>query len=254
MKKSKLLTISSIGLAALLVACTGENVTSQNPTSAVSTTTTTTPTTSPIATTADENVYKVTVVYASNNQPVTGVKVQWCNASGCKLPKAVDENGVATMPVEPGSTFSVHLNGVPSGYTYNAFEVKSSDTTKEVTVHVYELGTKTGEGTATNPYVIGTGYYETTACAKSTPQYYKLTGLTPGTYVIESYAAAVSGTVDTDFALIEDGKFSVKGKDDGNEYNFRYEFTVTEDLTTLDFAVNNVTNEEAFPFSVTKTN
>ena len=121
----------------------------------------------------------------------------------------------------------------------------------DVTVHVYEVGEKTGAGTRENPYVISTGFYKTTSIPQNNAQYYSVT-LPAGTYVIESFAASVEALIDTALAKIEGEKFNSVSDNDGNDLNFLYQFTVESDSSTIIFAMINSTNDDAYPFSITK--
>lgn len=249
MKKSKIISLGLVGVAALLASC--GNPSESNTTTTGSTPVASTPVVStPAPTTPVDDSYKVSVVYAKDNKPVTGVKVQWCNAAGCMAPVKVDQNGVAKLEYHNNATFEVHVNDVPEGYTYNPYEVQSSVNNKDVTVHVYEIGTKTGSGTDSAPYVIGEGYYTTTSIKKNDPQYYVISGLAAGTYTLETYAASVSGTIDTEIGLVSNGDITPVGTV-VNKENAKYEFVVTEGQT-ITVALLNATDNSDFTFSVVK--
>ncbi len=63
-----------------------------------------------------DRTYTVTVLY-EDGKPVSGVSVQLCSDSGCKLPVTVNAQGKASLLTSPDN-YHVLLNNLPEGYTY----------------------------------------------------------------------------------------------------------------------------------------
>ena len=142
-----------------------------------------TPTENPV-----DDRYSVKVVYPDNTPVTSGVTVQWCEGEMCFLPQSVNNDGVAYIELEDGEYY-IHLNNVPSGYTYNPNAYTTSADNKNITIPLYALSTITGEGTKVTPYVVTTGTYNVSFdAAKITgAKYFSFTPTEAGTYTIESF-------------------------------------------------------------------
>ena len=166
----------------VLFSCTN----TETPTNPVTPTVPTEIETTPTETLVDER-YSVTVVYPDNTPVTSGVTVQWCVGDMCFLPQPVNASGVAYIELEDGEYY-IHLNNVPTGYTYNPNAYTTTADNKNITIPLYTLSTVTGEGTKAAPYVVTTGTYSFQFEQTSTKgmKYFSFTSTEAGTYSIES--------------------------------------------------------------------
>ncbi len=186
---------------------------------------------------AASNKYRVTVQYP-NGTPASGVTVQWCSQTNCFLPVAVNSEGYAEIALEDG-TYYVHIDNIPSGYTYNPNAHTTTIDNKHLTIVLDpSLPLTTGDGTTANPYVVSLGAYELTfnGEGKNEGKYFSFTASKTGTVnlfstattllalnEIDPYLGYIGETSDLpNFSL---GSADVSGNDNKN-INFNYSFNV----------------------------
>lgn len=277
MKKYKLFTaLSVIGAGLALVSCgntTGSTSSSANSTpkptdvnpSTGTTATTTTGATSSSTKTDDikSTTYVVDVIY-EDGRSVPNVGVQWCSVSRGTCYKTVeaDENGRAYSNEFSNvkDSFSVHLENLPEGYTYNRFELVESPTSRTGTIKIYKLASSTIlEADANNtPTKLTLGYHQA-SLNKDDSIYIYFEIDEAGTYEIESYDADASGLFIYYYGNDAENPQRVNGKydsDSGSYSNFKYSFEVnSEDATAKKTYVFRIVRNESFgtfTFSILK--
>ncbi len=140
--------------------------------------------------TNSSNAYQVTVLYPDKTPVKGSVMVQWCEGELCYTKVEVDANGVAVNNDLPVGTYSVHLDDLPEGYTYNPNNI-TTESNKSIIVELIpyagEIETK---GTVDNLCNVTTSCYTVTFDKKGTEetQYFSFTASKTGKYVISSYA------------------------------------------------------------------
>lgn len=198
--------------------------------------------TTTLSLTVNSNNYSVVVQYL-NGSPATGVTVQWCSKTNCFLPIAVDSEGYVEKDLEDG-TYYVHIDGIPSGYTYNPNAYTTTASNKHLTIVLEPLLTfASGDGTKANPFVVDLGTYALTfseAGAKNA-QYFSYTATKNGTVNLFSTAVDVLAVNEIDPYVGYIGEtddlpnFSLAQADvSGNTeavLNFNYSFSVEEGKT-----------------------
>ena len=142
--------------------------------------------------------YEVKVLYFDGTpaKSDTKIKVQVCTATGCQFPVAIDDTGVAVLEGLADDTYYIHLQNVPTGYTYNP-NLTIDSTNKKANIYLYEITTPTtGDGTSQAPYVAGLGVYRVTCSKAKEFTFFEFTPTKAGTYIFESLIQTVqSGTV-----------------------------------------------------------
>ena len=234
-----------------LFACSQETLTDPVPTNPTEEKTPTEKTETPV-----DDRYSVKVVYPDNTPVTSGVTVQWCVGDMCFLPQAVNANGVAYIELEDGDYY-IHLNNVPTGYTYNPNAYTTSATNKNITIPLYALSSVTGEGTKAAPYVVTTGTYNVQFEQASTKgmKYFSFTTTEAGTYSIESFCMdklALSlvdpyiGFVGTDINNSPD----VSGNDIKDTVNFTRSFEAEANTTYYFIVMVSSVSDNKFPCTV----
>lgn len=189
----------------------------------------------------DPNAYSVKVIYP-NGEPVTsGVTVQWCTGDICLLPVAVNNIGVAYNELEDSKNYYIHIDGIPSGYTYDPNAYTTNKDNKKVEIKLIALNELSGEGTLDNPYVVSENAVTVTYDAQGVlgVKFYSFTPSESGTYSIKSLAVdklalnaidpyiGFLGSVETDIA-----KSDVSGNVDSKvNINFNHTFTAEAGVT-----------------------
>ena len=85
------------------------------------------------------NNYVVKVVYPDNKPVTSGVSVQWCTGNNCFLPVAVNNQGLAEIELENGDYY-IHIEGIPTGYTYDPNIYTTSANNKFVELGISPTG------------------------------------------------------------------------------------------------------------------
>ncbi len=138
---------------------------------------------------ANDN-YKVKVTYPDNTPVTSSVSVQWCTGNNCFLPVVVNNEGIAEIELEDGDYY-IHLEGIPSGYTYNPNGYTTSKDNKFIEIQLIKLDEiSEGDGTTATPFIVGEGCYTITfeeATAKGL-KYFSFTPEVNGEYSIISLA------------------------------------------------------------------
>lgn len=199
-----------------------------------------------------QTAYTVNVVYP-NGEPVnSGVSVQWCTDTTCKLPAYVNQYGLAYSEIEDDNYF-IHIEGIPTGYTYDPNAYTASPTSKNVKIKLISLIELTGEGSESNPYVTNVGAFTVTYQAKvSEYQYFTFTPTEDGVYSIKSLAVdkLATNTIDPYIGFLgtsdDMSKIDVSGNN-SLQLNFNHTFTATAN-TTYKFIVF-VSDATRFPAS-----
>lgn len=260
MKKNKLIAGLCILASGLMFAsCEGDNTDApQN-------------TTSQVGDSIPSNAYKVKVLYPDGT-PATGVKVQWCSVESgtCYNMVDVDTNGQGYTTEEAITTgtgnFNVHVNNLPTGYGYNPYAVVQNSTSHDDTITLIKLNSnETLSGSKESPDKVTVGYYsikvlktkdktDKDEADKNAYIYFETTEA--GSYTIESYSPKPSDLeiyfAGNDLSNIEPtNDFSKTG---GNENNFKYTFTVSEDKinTPFVFILLDKGATSTFTFSISK--
>ena len=200
--------------------------------------------------------YSVKVVYPDNSPVTSGVTVQWCVGDMCFLPQAVNENGVAYIELEDGDYY-IHLNNVPTGFTYNPNAYTTSVDNKNITIPLLAVSSLTGEGTKAAPFVVTTGTYNVQFNQTSTKgmKYFSFTTTEAGTYTIESFCMdklALSlvdpyvGFVGTEINNSPD----VSGNDIKDSVNFSRSFEAEANTTYYFIIMVSSVSDNKFPCTV----
>ena len=134
-----------------------------------------------------DNRYSVTVVYPDGTPVTGGVSVQWCTGNICLLPVVVNANGVAYNDCDDDEYY-VHIEGIPTGYTYDPNAYTTNAANKNITIKLIQLSTYTGTGTAVDPIVVSNSAYivNYTALSTSGVKYYSFTAPESKEYTIRS--------------------------------------------------------------------
>lgn len=200
------------------------------------------------------NNYVVKVVYPDNTPVTKGVNVQWCTGNNCFLPVKVNEQGLAEIELDNGEYY-IHIEGVPSGYTYDPNSYTTNTNNKYVEIKLLKLSTiTTGEGTDANPYIIneGTTNVSFTEAGVSGSKYYSFTPKESGKYTIKSIAMDKLAMNEIDPYIgflgqtLDMSKIDISGNISGN-INFIYEFNA-EAGVTYNFIIM-VSSATSFPAS-----
>lgn len=209
-------------------------------------------TTSVYLTVIPQSAYTVKVVYPNGNPVNNGVSVQWCTDTTCKLPAYVNQYGLAYSEIDDDNYF-IHIEGIPSGYTYDPNAYTASPTSKNVEIELISLIELTGEGSISNPYVTNVGAFTVTYQAKVTEyQYFTFTPVEDGVYSIKSLAVdkLATNTIDPYIGFLgttdDMSQIDVSGNNP-LQLNFNHTFTATAN-TTYKFIVF-VSDATRFPAS-----
>ena len=207
----------------------------------------------------DPNAYSVKVVYPNGKSVTSGVSVQWCTGDICLLPVAVNGAGIAYNKLEDTKNYYIHIDGIPSGYTYDPNAYTTDKNNKKVEIELIALNQLSGEGSLDNPYVVSVGAVNVTinALRLDGVQYFSFTPSESGTYSIKSLAVdklalnaidpyiGFLGATETDIMKSDfSGNLDKNNKD---LLNFNHTFTAEANVTYL-FAVM-VTSAQRFPAS-----
>ncbi len=208
--------------------------------------------------------YKVKVEYPDGTV-AKNLKIQWCNDAGtCYGSMATTgEDGVATTTdsqiLADTGNLQVHIykNTIPSGYTFNPFELVQNKNSREGIIHLYALNdSNVITGTADSPYEASLGYYLVNPKKNSTESiFFEIELIEAGTYVFESYA-------DTDPLISFRGNSEASldkatSDNDGNSKNFKLELEISAENASKNlkylFAIQQKASyAESFAFSITK--
>ena len=150
--------------------------------------------------------------------------------------------------------YYIHLDGVPTGYTYDPNAYTTSATNKNVTITLIQLNDAlTGEGTKANPHVLTEGASTLTVTANSTEgaKYYSFTPTVSGKYSFKSIAMDKLNTNPVTLYLYklasaEAENGTLVGKTNNVDVNFSYEFTA-EAGTTYYFYIINSNDTTKYP-------
>lgn len=277
MKKYKLFSaLSIIGAGLALASCGNTNTSGTSnvspnpetptviPTPSVEVPTTSKPAPSTSTGQAITDKSFVVNVKYPDGSAVTGVKVQWCSVANgtCYTMIDVDANGQAFTNEfdNPEGDYSVHLGGdLPAGYTYNPFALIQNAENRVGTITLIPLKSTTRLEKNTTPVKLEEGYYTAKlGTAKDDTLFIYFDATQAGTYEIESYAVSPSDLLIADFGNdIEKPTYQKKNSDDdGNEKNFKYSFTVSdEDVNANKHYVFRITQKDStstFTFSILK--
>ena len=136
------------------------------------------------------NNYVVKVLYPDNTPVTSKVSVQWCTGDNCFLPVTVNNQGLAEIELENGDYY-IHIEGIPSGYTYDPNAHTTSANNKYIEIKLLTLSSlATGDGTSENPYVLplGTTNVVFEQGGVSGAKYFSFTPTVSGKYTIKSIA------------------------------------------------------------------
>lgn len=180
----------------------------------------------------DPNSYSVKVVYPNGDPVTSGVTVQWCTGNVCLLPVAVGANGVAYNSIEDGDYY-IHIDGIPSGYTYDPNAYTTNKNNKNVEIKLIELKSFTGDGTSANPIIVSEGAVNVTyeGAGQAYMKYYSFTPTSNGTYSIKSLAMdkLALNAIDPYIGFLgtetDMSKIDTSGNGDGKNINFTHTFT-----------------------------
>ncbi len=184
------------------------------------------------------NNYAVKVVYPDNTPVTSGVSVQWCTGNNCFLPEPVNSQGIAEIELDDGDYY-IHIEGVPTGYTYDPNAYTTSADNKFVEIKLLQLSTiSSGSGTETSPYVVSVGTYNLTfeTAGNSGMKYYSFTALEDATYTIKSISMdkLAMNLVDPYIAFLGSENsmvfMDISGNVPGN-INFTHEFEAEAGVT-----------------------
>lgn len=137
----------------------------------------------------DPKAYSVKVVYPNGNPVTSGVSVQWCTGNTCLLPVAVNNQGVAYNSIDDADYY-IHIEGIPSGYTYDPNAYTANKNNKKVIINLIPVNSTSGEGTVSNPIVVSEGAFNVNydGAGQASMKYYTFTPSVSGTYTIKSLA------------------------------------------------------------------
>ena len=137
----------------------------------------------------DPKAYSVKVVYPNGNPVTSGVSVQWCTGNTCLLPVAVNNQGVAYNSIDDADYY-IHIEGIPSGYTYDPNAYTANKNNKKVIINLIPVNSTSGEGTVSNPIVVSEGAFNVNydGAGEANMKYYTFTPSVSGTYTIKSLA------------------------------------------------------------------
>lgn len=82
--------------------------------------------------------YQCQILYRDGT-PVSGVMAKYCTEQTCFRPINVDSNGIAKADTLKDDTYYVHVENLPSGYTYNPNAHQSTPTNKQIVIYLDEL-------------------------------------------------------------------------------------------------------------------
>ena len=210
-------------------------------------------TTSLTLTVEDSNAYVVKVVYPNGTPVSGGVSVQWCTNSTCMLPVYVNEQGVARNSI-PDDNYFIHIDGIPTGYTYNPNAYTATKNSKTVEIELISLINLTNDGSVTNPYVTAIGAFTVnyTTGGATEVKYFSFTPEEAGTYSIKSLAVdkLATNTIDPYIGFlgtVTDFSAADYSGNSSEVLNFNYSFTAEANVTYY-FAVM-VTTATRYPAS-----
>lgn len=193
-------------------------------------------TTSLTLTVEDANAYVVKVVYPNGNPVTSGVSVQWCTNSTCMLPVYVNESGIARNSI-PDDNYFIHIDGIPSGYTYNPNAYTASKTSKSVEIKLISLINLTGEGSVDVPFLTSVGAFSVSYQeARTEWKYFSFTPTEAGTYSIKSLAVdkLATNTIDPYIGFLGTTTDFSNANYDGNPsevLNFNHTFAAEANVT-----------------------
>ena len=155
-------------------------------------------TTTVTLTTENKNAYTAKVVYPNGDPVTSSVSVQWCTNSTCMLPAYVNSQGIANTVIKEDNYF-IHIEGIPSGYTYDPNAYTASPTSKNVVIELISLVDIQGLGTEESPYAVSEGAFSVTYNEKVNEwKYFTFTPSVSGTYSIKSLAVNKLATNEID--------------------------------------------------------
>ena len=208
------------------------------------------------------NSYKVRVLYPDGT-PANGLKIQWCTVSGTCFANmsTTDSSGYATTEsadiLNSTSDLNVHIQGVPTGYTYNPFTLVQNKDNRDGVINLIALnstdlvaGASFDEATE-----VSLGYYNTKPKKDGGYVYFKVKFAETGTYEIESYA---DSEYNTKISLRDSSNKQVASDDDsGNANNFKFVFDIDNETFKTDtyytFIIQQNANvQTTFTFSILK--
>lgn len=268
-KKSILLGSIALGCLFVLASCnnssnggssnnvTGSSITQPSSSTTNNVTGSTTSSTNGTATKtqdASKITLGVTVVYPDGTA-CSGVKVQWCDTTGkCYNAMATtNENGYGEKAFDSNLTYYAHVlsSTLPSGYTFNPFELKQDKNNLTGTLHLIPVESTTGEGSKANPYVAKVGYNNLVYKTIDSKVYYSVQFTEAGTYTFESLSQ--NGDVSLGYIGTDINARVTSVSSGGNNSNFKYSINVSEsDLNNTYYFIILSNYPETILFSITK--
>ena len=184
------------------------------------------------------NNYVVKVLYPDNTPVTSKVSVQWCTGDNCFLPVTVNNQGLAEIELENGDYY-IHIEGIPSGYTYDPNAHTTSANNKYIEIKLLTLSSlATGDGTNENPYVLplGTTNVVFEQGGVSGAKYFSFTPTVSGKYTIKSIAMdkLAMNKIDPYMGFLGQSLDMSKADISGNvaeNINFIYEFEAEAGVT-----------------------
>ena len=158
-----------------------------------------------------------------------GTKELFKDAAGQPVPVQTD---VPEVVVEDGDYY-IHIDGIPSGYTYDPNADTTNKNNKNVEIKLIELKPFTGDGTSTNPIIVSEGAVNVTyeGAGQAYMKYYSFTPTSNGTYSIKSLAMdkLALNAIDPYIGFLgtetDMSKIDTSGNGDGKNINFTHTFT-----------------------------
>lgn len=188
--------------------------------------------------TSQNDYYSVTIYNPDGTRSKDNITVLWCTEENCLTPVTADDNGVAKKDVPPRDYY-VHLEGVPSQYTYDPNGYIATADNRHIDVQLYNLSTPNkGKGQEYNRYMINEGeFYKVNVTKNDEIIYYGFNPKLPGKYKIESFATTILSMDKADPAVGYYGTNqhyipSIPEKEDDNSkdgINFSLEFEIGMD-------------------------
>ena len=142
MKKQLICGLSILMAGVLLAGCSGKGgntVVTENPDSQTQTT----------EATSSDSAYSILVV-DENDNPVSGVMVQFCTDTMCNLGETTDD-GIAVFEADNPGAYTVHIQGVPDGFAEDETEYVTEESFGQLKV---VLKSAAGAGDETHTYAL----------------------------------------------------------------------------------------------------
>lgn len=149
-----------------------------------------------------DDYYSVTIYNPDGSRSKDNITVLWCTEQNCLTPVFADDYGVAEKNI-PDDTYYVHLEGVPSQYTYDPNGYVATSENRHIDIQLYDLETPyNGKGQDYNRYMINEGsFYRVNVTKNNQIIYYGFNPKNTGVYKIESYATTILSMDEADPAV-----------------------------------------------------